>query len=41
MHMYDPECVRHLAALARAHDALVIFDEIATGFWRTGTAWAA
>ena len=41
MHMYDPECVRHLATLARAHDALVIFDEIATGFWRTGTAWAA
>jgi adenosylmethionine-8-amino-7-oxononanoate aminotransferase len=41
MHMYDPECVRHLAALARAHGALVIFDEIATGFWRTGTSWAA
>ena len=41
MHIYDPECVRHLTALAREHDALVIFDEIATGFWRTGTAWAA
>ena len=41
MHVYDPDAVRHLAALARAHGALVIFDEIATGFWRTGTPWAA
>lgn len=41
MHHYDPAAVAHLAALAREHGALVIFDEIATGFWRTGTAWAA
>jgi adenosylmethionine-8-amino-7-oxononanoate aminotransferase len=41
MHVYDPEAVRHLAALARAHGALVIFDEIATGLWRTGRPWAA
>jgi len=41
MHVYHPEAVRHLAALARAHGALVILDEIATGFWRTGAAWAA
>src|SRR4051794_9194771 len=41
MHVYDPEAVRHLAALARSHGALVIFDEIATGLWRTGAAWAA
>jgi adenosylmethionine-8-amino-7-oxononanoate aminotransferase len=41
MHVYDPEAVQHLVALARAHGALVIFDEIATGFWRTGTLWAA
>lgn len=41
MHIYDPAAVAHLAALARAHGALVIYDEIATGFWRTGTAWAA
>lgn len=41
MHVYDPEAVRHLAELARAHGALVVFDEIATGFWRTGTSWAA
>jgi len=41
MHAYSPLAVQHLAALARAHGALVIFDEIATGFWRTGTLWAA
>jgi adenosylmethionine-8-amino-7-oxononanoate aminotransferase len=41
MHVYDPEAVRHLASLARAHGALVIFDEIATGLWRTGAPWAA
>jgi adenosylmethionine-8-amino-7-oxononanoate aminotransferase len=41
MHVYSPDAVRHLVSLARAHGALVIFDEIATGFWRTGTAWAA
>lgn len=41
MHVYHPEAVRHLADLARTHGALVIFDEIATGFWRTGQAWAA
>ena len=40
MHMYSPHAVRFLAALAREHGALVIFDEIATGFWRTGAAWA-
>lgn len=41
MRIYDPECVRFLASLARQHGALVIFDEIATGFGRTGTYWAA
>jgi adenosylmethionine-8-amino-7-oxononanoate aminotransferase len=40
MHFYHPDAVRHLAELARAHGALVIFDEIATGLWRTGTLWA-
>ncbi len=40
MRIYPPEAVRFLAGLAREHGALVIFDEIATGFWRTGTAWA-
>ncbi|MBO9520962.1 MAG: adenosylmethionine--8-amino-7-oxononanoate transaminase [Nocardioidaceae bacterium] len=41
MHVYDPSAVQHLVSLAREHGALVIFDEIATGFWRTGTDWAA
>jgi adenosylmethionine-8-amino-7-oxononanoate aminotransferase len=41
MRIYPPAAVRFLTDLARAHGALVIFDEIATGFWRTGTAWAA
>jgi adenosylmethionine-8-amino-7-oxononanoate aminotransferase len=41
MRIYPPAAVRFLAELARSHGALVIFDEIATGFWRTGTAWAA
>jgi adenosylmethionine---8-amino-7-oxononanoate aminotransferase len=41
MHVYSPHVVRVLAELARADGALVIFDEIATGFGRTGTMWAA
>jgi adenosylmethionine-8-amino-7-oxononanoate aminotransferase len=41
MHVYPPHAVRFLAELARSHGALVILDEIATGFWRTGTPWAA
>src|SRR5260370_33372953 len=41
MYVYPPAAVRFLAGLARAHGALVIFDEIATGFWRPGVAWAA
>ncbi len=41
MHVYSPYVVRVLADLARAHGALLIVDEIATGFWRTGTRWAS
>ena len=41
MRIYDPECVRYLAGLARENGSVVIFDEIATGFGRTGTFWAA
>ncbi len=41
MTYHDPQVVRVLAGLARGHDALVVLDEIATGFGRTGTLWAA
>ncbi|MDO5627892.1 MAG: adenosylmethionine--8-amino-7-oxononanoate transaminase [Mobilicoccus sp.] len=41
MHAYSPYAVEVLADLARQHGALLIFDEIATGFGRTGTFWAA
>jgi adenosylmethionine---8-amino-7-oxononanoate aminotransferase len=39
MHVYSPYAVRVLADLARQGGALLVLDEIATGFWRTGTAW--
>jgi adenosylmethionine---8-amino-7-oxononanoate aminotransferase len=41
MHIYNPECVRILRALADEHGLVLIFDEIATGFGRTGTLFAA
>ena len=40
MRPWPARCVDHLSRLAREHGALVIHDEIATGFWRTGTALA-
>jgi adenosylmethionine-8-amino-7-oxononanoate aminotransferase len=39
MHVYSPYAVRVLADLAHQSGALVILDEIATGFGRTGTFW--
>lgn len=36
-----PDFVRHIAKLAHAAGLLVIFDEVATGFGRTGTMFAA
>lgn len=41
MHGYDPACNDLLIDLARAHGVLVMHDEIATGFWRTGVPFAA
>lgn len=41
MYPYPPAAVDHLTRLAHARGALVIHDEIATGFWRTGTRWAS
>ena len=41
MHVYSPYAVRVLASLARESGALLVVDEIATGFGRTGTLWAS
>lgn len=40
MRFHSPRVVQVLAELAREHGALVILDEIATGFGRTGTMFA-
>ena len=40
MRFHSPHVVQVLAELAREHGALVILDEIATGFGRTGTMFA-
>jgi adenosylmethionine---8-amino-7-oxononanoate aminotransferase len=40
MHVYSPECLRHLRALCDAYDLLLVADEIATGFGRTGAMFA-
>lgn len=45
MHIYPPRCVAELRRIADAHGILLIADEIATGFGRTGRLfgvdWAA
>ena len=41
MFAYPPECVRILREIADQHGLLLILDEIATGFGRTGELFAA
>lgn len=41
MWTYPAECLRVMRAVADRHDLVLVFDEIATGFGRTGTMFAA
>ncbi len=41
MRMHDAACLQRMRALCDAHNVLLIFDEIFTGFGRTGKMFAA
>jgi adenosylmethionine-8-amino-7-oxononanoate aminotransferase len=40
MRMYDAAYLRELRALCDAHDVWLVFDEVFTGYGRTGPMWA-
>jgi adenosylmethionine-8-amino-7-oxononanoate aminotransferase len=40
MFVHEPDALRAVADACRAHDVLLIADEVATGFGRTGTLFA-
>ena len=40
MRIHSPRYLTRLSELCRSHDVLLIVDEIATGFWRTGRRFA-
>jgi adenosylmethionine-8-amino-7-oxononanoate aminotransferase len=40
MHIYPPQCLQVLRNIADTHGLLLVFDEIATGFGRTGEFFA-
>jgi adenosylmethionine-8-amino-7-oxononanoate aminotransferase len=41
MRVYDAAYLRHARALCDANDVLLVFDEVFTGYGRTGPMWAA
>jgi len=41
MRFHSPECVAHLRAVCDEHEMLLVLDEIATGFGRTGAMFAS
>lgn len=41
MKMYAPEMLEAIVSWCQANNILVIFDEVMTGFWRTGRLFAA
>jgi adenosylmethionine-8-amino-7-oxononanoate aminotransferase len=41
MRFHSPACIAHLRAVCDEHDMLLVLDEIATGFGRTGAMFAA
>src|SRR5699024_2805538 len=40
MYVYDSACLRVFREVADEHDLVLVFDEIATGFGRTGSMFA-